>query len=184
MLVNAAILIILIVVVSWVSLPLLRSERREVFSFRKRRKHDEQTLQEKKEDVYAAMKEMEFDFEMGKISEEDYQELRSQYKVKALEILKELDHIEKDDDLDAAIEREIQQFRTKSAPEEDIEAAIEREVQQLRKDKKPPGDTEREEKSVQSINFCPQCGEKVIPNSNFCQNCGMKLVFSQEEEGR
>ena len=58
-----------------------------------------------------ANKEMDFDFEMGKISEEDNQELKSEYKAKAVEILKRLDTVDGKDNINAAIEKEVQQLR-------------------------------------------------------------------------
>jgi hypothetical protein len=114
------------------------------------REDREKALQQRKEEVYAAIKEMDFDLEMGKISEDDYQELKSQYKAKALEILKELDTVDGGEDIDAAIERD---------------------VQRLRKKKRTGG-----KETGRQINFCPHCGEKVASKNNFCQGCGMRLV--------
>ncbi len=160
-----AILVILVVVGYLVSYPLLRSKRLENHVPQSR----EGLLQEQKEDVYAAIKEMDFDFEMGKISEDDYQKLRNQYKAKVLGIIKEIDTVDHQGEI------ETQQ--------DEIETMIEREVQQLRAKKKAVQIPDNG-KPVGQFNFCPQCGEKVIPNSNFCQNCGITLfAFSQEEEG-
>ena len=49
-------------------------------------------LLDRKETVYAAIKEIEFDYQMGKLSEEDFQQLRQQYKDEAVSILKQLDN--------------------------------------------------------------------------------------------
>ncbi len=160
-----AILVILVVVGYLVSYPLLRSKRLENHVPQSR----EDLLQEQKEDVYAAIKEMDFDFEMGKISEDDYQKLRNQYKAKVLGIIKEIDTVDHQGEI------ETQQ--------DEIETMIEREVQQLRAKKKAVQIPDNGN-PVGQFNFCPQCGGKVIPSSNFCQNCGIKLfAFSQEEEG-
>lgn len=51
-------------------------------------------LQERKENIYAAIKEIEFDYQMGKLSKEDFLELREQYKTEAVNLLKEIDQIE------------------------------------------------------------------------------------------
>jgi len=143
------ILLILVVVGYWIFHPLLRPKPIEGLSPR-RREDREKALQQRKEDVYAAIKEMDFDFEMGKISEEDYRELKSQYKAKALEILKELGTVDGGEDIDAAIEREVQKLREKK-----------------RKNGKEP---------AWQINFCSQCGREVAPDNNFCQGCGMRLI--------
>ena len=145
----AVILLILVIVGYWVFHPLFRPRRIEAYSTQMREDR-EKALQQKKEEVYAAIKEMDFDLEMGKISEDDYQELKSQYKAKALEILKEFDNVDGGEDIDAAIERD---------------------VHRLRKKKRKGG-----KETVRQINFCPHCGKKVAPKNNFCQGCGMKLV--------
>ena len=53
--------------------------------------HRATDLEERKDNIYAAIKEIEFDFEMGKLSEEDFHTLRQQYKNDAIELLKEID---------------------------------------------------------------------------------------------
>ncbi len=50
-------------------------------------------LAERKQNLYKAIKEIEFDFEMGKLSEADFQELRQQYKDEAVTVLKRLDQV-------------------------------------------------------------------------------------------
>lgn len=52
-------------------------------------------LVERKQTIYAAIKDIEFDYQMGKLSKEDYQELRQQYKDEAVRLLKEIDQKEK-----------------------------------------------------------------------------------------
>ncbi|MEE9610484.1 MAG: zinc-ribbon domain-containing protein [Desulfatiglandales bacterium] len=152
------ILCILVVVGYLIFQPLLRQRDTESISSQSREIKGME-LEKQKEDVYAAIKEMDFDFGMGKISEEDYQELRSQYKAKALEIMKEADRVDKKDDMDAAIEREVQRLREKKAP------------------KKKKGD--KKETGVQ-INFCPHCGTKVGQSHKFCKGCGKSLSLSGE----
>lgn len=53
--------------------------------------HHASDLQERKENIYAAIKDIEFDYQMGKLSEEDFKELRQQYKDEAVNLLKEID---------------------------------------------------------------------------------------------
>lgn len=52
-------------------------------------------LLEQKDNIYKAIKEIEFDFEMGKLSEDDFHELRQQYKEQAVSLLKRLDQMRK-----------------------------------------------------------------------------------------
>lgn len=48
-------------------------------------------LEKEKELAYAAIKEAEFDFQMGKLSAEDYTLLRGKYEARALEAIAALD---------------------------------------------------------------------------------------------
>ncbi len=48
-------------------------------------------LAEQKRNIYKAIKEIEFDFEMGKLSQDDFEELRQQYKDDAVGLLKKID---------------------------------------------------------------------------------------------
>ena len=49
--------------------------------------------EKQKTDAYTAIKEAEFDLQMGKLTPEDYQALRSKYEARALEALTELDNL-------------------------------------------------------------------------------------------
>lgn len=150
----AVMAVILGVVGYWILHPLLKPKGIESLSLQGKEER-EMALQQRKEEMYGAIKEMEFDFEMGKISEEDYQELRSQYKVRALEIMKELDTRDEGDDIDREIEREVEQLRGKEGPE---------------------GERDDGKETDWEINFCPKCGRKVTPDNNFCHGCGVRLV--------
>jgi hypothetical protein len=149
----AAIIFIIAIVGYLVLQPLLRPKGLESHSS-ERLAIKEETLKKSKEDVYAAIKEMDMDFGMGKISEEDYQDLKSRYKSKALHILKELDGVERGEDVDAVIEGEVRQLRRKTETESESANGKESEGQ---------------------INFCPECGKRVAPKDNFCKGCGKKL---------
>ncbi len=48
-----------------------------------------------KEVAYATLKDLDFDFKTGKLSEEDYQELKSRYEEEALSILEKIDKFSK-----------------------------------------------------------------------------------------
>jgi len=54
---------------------------------------ERQNLNSQKDVAYAALQELDFDFQMGKLSESDYHELRKDYESRAINILKELDKL-------------------------------------------------------------------------------------------
>jgi hypothetical protein len=49
--------------------------------------------EKQKTDAYSAIREAEFDRQMGKLTDEDYQLLRGQYEARALEALAQLDRL-------------------------------------------------------------------------------------------
>jgi hypothetical protein len=74
----------------------------------------------RKEAAYSALKELEFDFRTRKLSPEDYEELRSIYRVEAAEILKAMDEgLTTGQDLDARIDAEVAAWRERRAPREE-----------------------------------------------------------------
>lgn len=108
-------------------------------------------LKMEKEEIYSAIKEMELDHKMGKLSGEDHLKLREKYMAKAIDDLKKMDELE-----------------GKGGLPRDIEEEIEKEVLTLRMDDKKG----RQEKTA----FCPQCGQKRSPEDRFCSMCGKKLA--------
>ena len=52
-----------------------------------------------REGMYSTLKELDFDFETGKLTEEDYRELRARYSDEAVRILQRIEEIEKADEI-------------------------------------------------------------------------------------
>lgn len=122
-----------------------------------------QELVSKKEAAYSALKELEFDYGTGKLSEEDYQELRDQYKAKAVSILKEIDEAEARDSIESQIEQAVEELRlgTKSS---------------RREEKLAPEVVCSECGVINSLGdkFCSGCGEPLTkPKANVCAECGL-----------
>jgi len=114
-------------------------------------------LELRKEEIYATIKELEFDLKMGKLSKEDYGILNDQYSVEAIDCLKEIDELR------------LKNERKTDPTEQDIEGEIEREISMLRSDQ-----------STKSTSiFCTQCGLETSRGDKFCSHCGAKLVNSQ-----
>lgn len=83
--IGAALVIITAVMVSY---PLWQKSQRKV-SFALN--HQVEEWQARKAEIYAAIRDIELDYRMGKLSEEDYHALRDQYKNEAIQIMKKLD---------------------------------------------------------------------------------------------
>src|SRR6476620_1557511 len=64
-------------------------------------------LQRKKEVVLGNIQDLDFEYKCGKLSEEDYQKIRSEMSSEAAKVFSDIDEIEAEADLDALIRREI-----------------------------------------------------------------------------
>ncbi len=101
--------------------------------------------------AYTAIKDLENDHAMGKLSDADYKSLRAKYESKAVAILQEIDS--------------LRASKTASQPVSDD--TIERQVQRLR------GGARRTR--------CPQCGTRAAPNDRFCAKCGAAIARTAVE---
>lgn len=122
-------------------------------------------LNSRKESLYAAIKEFDFDYSMGKLSKEDYDELKSKYKIQAIGVLKEIDDIRQTvdtSDLEEELEKEIRAKRDVKLINED---EIETEILKARRSRveNPSGFA------------CSNCGNEYKPNDGFCSKCGARL---------
>ncbi len=72
----------------FVAYPLLQKSQRKL-SFAAN--HQGEDLLARKNEIYAAVRDIDFDYRMGKLSEEDYNSLREQYKQEAVQVMQALD---------------------------------------------------------------------------------------------
>lgn len=96
--------------------------------------------------VYTNLKDLEFEYRMGRLSDDDYRRLEAGYKAEATQILQKLDSLGVEDDLDDSIERDIEARKARLYPAEGGKAAA-----------------------------CPSCGADLIPGKKFCADCGHQL---------
>ncbi len=139
-------------------------------------------LQSKRITTYSMLKELEFDYNSGILTEEDYRDLENKYKSKAISILKGIDEeAETAGQMETDIEKQVRKLRGAKGPAADPGAEIERQVQKLRRTKSSPADASDEiEEQVRELRqergtFCPQCGAKSQHGDRFCRQCGAKL---------
>lgn len=126
--------------------------------------------------IYAALKDAEFDRETGKFADEDYQIVRDRYMVEAAQVLRQLDRLtpEAEAALDAEIESAVARLRSDSKEfsppsgySADVVAAVEAEISSLIKHAAAP------EKHTLA---CPDCGQPYQPGDVFCAACGTSLA--------
>lgn len=119
-------------------------------------------LEARRDAIYKAIRELRFDFEVGKVSETDYNIFDTQLKAQAVAVLKEIDALqvaEADPDLDASLEAEIAALRHVNGSGPKIAAS---------RQPVPAGSA--------AVNFCPQCGTKVRAGDKFCGKCGAAVA--------
>ncbi len=171
------ILAMLAVVVLLVSRPLFSRKNLPVFELTDRQDHEYSALLAERDRVLLALEELDFDYTMGKIPEEDYPSQRAQLLQTGAEILRRLDEFNVsgkraiDENPEARIEASLSEKRTvRPAPaavgtainggegaDDDLEVLIA---------------TRRRAREGKSAGFCPQCGGALQKADRFCPKCG------------
>jgi hypothetical protein len=112
---------------------------------------DLEQLSVQKEMLYTAIHDLDFDFQTGKVDHEDYAALRQRLEAQAIEILRQIDHIDPLAELDSDLERQILAFRQPSS------------LSRLA--------------SLPAMG-CIACGMRLHGNENFCPACGHRQAPS------
>ncbi|MGQ9501070.1 MAG: zinc ribbon domain-containing protein [Anaerolineae bacterium] len=128
----------------------------------------------RREALYAALRDAEFDYAVGKLAMEDYQALRRRLTFEAAQVLRQLDHLtpELSAVYDEEIERAVARLRAGDAtvitslPLE-IREAVEAGITSLIKHS--AGSDKPDERT------CLHCGHVYQPGDLFCIYCGTKL---------
>ena len=108
-------------------------------------------LSERKEQLYASIKELEFDHRVGKISRDDHDSLRTELESQAVDVLSRLRRLEEQD------------------PDRGLRRRIEEDVRSL------AGGMEGRVQPSSDPGPCPGCGQAREPGYRFCPACGRRL---------
>ena len=128
--------------VAFIAYPLFKQGLRASDALEPEKLHE---LSFKRDTTYSMLKELEFDHQSGLLTDDDYHDLETRYKGKAISILKDMEDTKKGD-----------------KAEDKVEGEIEKQVRELRQSKSKE-------------QFCSQCGTKHSPDARFCPQCGAKL---------
>ncbi len=128
----------------------------------------------KRDETLAAIKELEFDYESGSLSEEDYKAMEERYRERAIATLRDIDQWQAGETAGDAIERQVTALRRATGPSEDTGTAdeIERRVQELRQARRASQTPETEAAAA----FCHNCGAALREGARFCPSCGTALA--------
>ena len=157
-----------------VVLPFFRQKPRPLYAVND---EESQDLLFKRDTTYAMLKELEFDYKSGVLTEADYCDLEDRYKRKGISILKDIDSLPGATGIDAAIEKRVKRLRQQSPL--NISDEIEDRIAGLRQIKSGNVSDEIED-NIRSMRhskgrFCSQCGTSHQPDVRFCAHCGAKL---------
>lgn len=155
-----------------------------------------QTLEEyqlRYQAALASIKELMFDYEMGKLTPEDYEPLLRQAKLEAAQLRRQIDRLEQNTELEPALDTRIESLviQKKQAGlngNETLLREINKELNRLTEIKPDyePGSCPHCGRSVQPgdsfcpgcgerLDGCPQCGASIQPTDTFCAKCGAQL---------
>jgi|SRR5829696_4618329 len=160
-------LAILILVGIYLYAPFMERRARRVTE----EEHELSTLMAERDRVINSLQELDFDFKLGKIPEEDYPAQRTNLLQKGANLLRRIDSIAPQlvsaQDADVRLEKAIAARRadasvTKVEPSDDD---LESMIQARRKGRKE-----------KSSGFCPKCGKPVMVSDRFCPSCGKSLA--------
>jgi hypothetical protein len=160
-------LALLILVAVYLYAPFVQKRARRVTV----EEHELSALLAERDRVINSLQELDFDYKLGKIPEEDYPAQRASLLQTGADILRKIDTIAPEpasaQDVDVRIEKAIAARRADAStakPEvddEDLESMIA---------------ARRKGRKDKSSGFCPKCGKPVMVSDRFCPSCGKSLA--------
>ncbi|RPI91663.1 MAG: zinc ribbon domain-containing protein [Chloroflexi bacterium] len=136
--------------------------------------HELSALMAERDRVINSLQELDFDFKLGKVPEEDYPTQRASLLQKGADILRKIDSLAPassfggdGQDTEARLEKAIAARRADAsvtvaeASDDDLEAMI---------------SSRRKGRKDKSAGFCPRCGKPVMVTDRFCPACGKSLT--------
>ena len=117
------------------------------------------TLLAERERVLSSLQELDFDYRLGKIPEEDYPIQRTNLLQTGADILRKMDALTIDE-----TDLRRKSAKKSSATKEITDSELEYLISQRRASRKNNYD-----------GFCPKCGKPVLSSDKFCASCGKAL---------
>jgi NADH pyrophosphatase NudC (nudix superfamily) len=150
--------------------------------------HDRSSLLAERDRLITALRELDFDYQLGKVPEEDYPNQRAFLMQQGVEVLRQLDTLQTSEEnsfIDEQLEAAIAARRLHSqkavlvgtgngqnssglaagsivaSPDDDLEVMLA---------------TRRRIRQDKSAGFCPKCGRPLQKSDHFCPKCGAKII--------
>lgn len=123
--------------------------------------HKLSSLLAERDRVLSSLQELDFDFKLGKIPEEDYPAQRTSLLQKGADILRKIDSLSEKINLPREGTKPSAKPQTKEKlTDETLESMIA---------------TRRKMRKGSFNGFCPKCGKPVMASDRFCPSCGKAL---------
>lgn len=135
------------------------------------------SLMAERDRLINTLQELDFDFKLGKIPEEDYPGQRAELLQKGADVLKKLDSLlpsprigrgdrGEGDSAESRLETAVAARRADSAAQ--VESLNDDEIESMLA-------ARRKARKATAAGFCPRCGKPVLTTDQFCPNCGKAL---------
>ncbi len=175
-------LAVLILVAMYLYAPFMERRARRVTE----EEHELSALMAERDRVINSLQELDFDFKLGKVPEEDYPEQRASLLQKGADILRKIDALTPAPPL-RSVSQSPNGKRARSEGkdvEERLEAAIAARRADMAAVKVEVSDDDleamissrRKGRTDKSAGFCPRCGKPVLASDRFCPSCGKSLT--------
>ncbi len=130
-------------------------------------------LEREKHLVLRAIKELEFDRDMGKVGAGDFEEISARFRARARRLLRELD--DEPDDLRGIIEKELRaRLRAKGVSVVEAQVKSDAPEAQAETPEAKAGGSEAIA-TARPAGECPACGGANDADARFCKHCGAKV---------
>jgi len=146
--------ILIIAVLAFIAYPLFNTTRAPIAAT----SNEMDTLVAQRDAAYDAIRDLDLDFQMGKLSQDDYAPLRDKYRARAAQILQQIDAAG-GTDTDAQIEQQVAKLRRAKTE------SVEDEIARMR----------AQRNATRGAVLCSQCGTRAQPNDRFCAKCGNRI---------
>ena len=160
-------LAVFILVAMYLYAPFMERRARRVTA----EEHELSALMAERDRVVNSLQELDFDFKLGKVPEEDYPTQRAGLLQKGADILRKIDSFSPQtasaQDEESRLEKAIAARRadastaTAEVSDDDIESMLA---------------TRRKSRKEKTGGFCPKCGKPVMTTDRFCPSCGKSLA--------
>ena len=179
----AAAALLLVIWLLWSSVQALAGESEltfeEAFSLGARSAEEEQ-----KRAVLRALKDLEYERSVGKISEEDYQEYAARYRAEAKRLIQGLEeHLsEGRKQVEAELARRLSKRPSKAKAESAEAEASEKNGSEEDRPSSPESAESEPKPSPPATRDCPACQVKNELDARFCKACGKSMAPAEESK--